>query len=84
MKYELTITDPALTDLLGIAEYIAKDSVNNALKFHDKIIASLQNLEITPFIGTVTKIKRLKTAGYRMLIMDNYIAYYIIDEDKSK
>jgi toxin ParE1/3/4 len=51
MAYEITWTDAAREDLAGILDFIAKDSLQNALAVADKIESSLDRLVDFPQSG---------------------------------
>ena len=84
MKYEVVITDSAALDLAGIVDYIARTSAARANECHDKIIAKLKKLEAEPFLGRLHTVKKLKTQGWRELILQSHIAHYKVEKDKLK
>ena len=84
MKYSLEITDSAALDLVGISEYIAKESVSKAYAYHDDVMAKLKNLENEPFIGRPHTVKKFLKAGYRELIILSHIAHYKVNEAKKQ
>ena len=82
MKYELVITDAAAFDLVGIVEYIAKESAIRANKYNDDVIAKLKKLEAEPLLGRPHTVKRFRLMGYRELVVESHIAHYAVDADK--
>ena len=81
MEYKVKFLEPALNDLEEIILYIAQDSKTAALKMHDKIINKSKKLETFPNLGREVPDKKMKESGFRMLIIDSYIAFYRIIGD---
>lgn len=80
-KYQISITKAAEQDLAEILEYIAYESPAAALKMADRIDRSILRLEEFPLIGVAPKNRHLERRGYRMLIVDNYIVFYVVIDD---
>jgi addiction module RelE/StbE family toxin len=80
-KYPISITEAAEQDLSDIVEYIANDSPVAALKLADEIERSVLQLEDFPLIGAVPKNRRLARQGYRMLIVEGYLVFYVLPDD---
>lgn len=78
----VNITAAAEQDLTDIVEYIANDSPHAALKLADDIEESILRLESFPLMGTTPKNRRLARQGYRMLIVDNYLVFYVLLNDE--
>ena len=76
----MIISNAATEDLLSIVDYIAHDNASAALNFYEETINSLRKLRNMPRMGSAPKNRRLKADGYKRLILDNYIAWYKIDE----
>jgi toxin ParE1/3/4 len=81
MKYRVEFLQTALDDLEEIILYIARDSKIVAMKMHNKIVASAYRLETFPKLGILVPDKKMRDAGFRMLIIDNYILFYKIYGD---
>ena len=72
----------ALDDLEEIVLYIAQDSSAAALRMHDKIIEKSNDLKIFPKRGRLIPDRKMAAAGYRMLGIKPYIAFYrIVDHN---
>lgn len=69
-RYELKFTPKAEEDL---AEKAATDLM-------DKFEASILRLKDYPYSCSFVVDEPLKSRGYRKLIVDNYIAFYLVDE----
>jgi toxin ParE1/3/4 len=82
-KFKISITEAAEQDLTEIIEYISSDNPSAALKLADKIDESIVKLEDFPQIGVIPKNRRLVRRGYRMLIIDNYLVFYVIMDDET-
>lgn len=69
-------------DLYNIVEYISNDSIQNAFKIRDEVYAAVKNLEQFPNIGVDPKDDYLVQKGYRMLIVEKYLIFYLIENDE--
>lgn len=81
VKYTLRYLPAAQEDLISILGYIAQDSPNRALKFIDKLDAHIGRLEQHPLLGRVPRHPKLREFGYRVLIVESYLAFYTIRGD---
>ncbi len=81
-KYKLHFTPIASEDLDEIYGYIAIHGHNPtaAESLIDKIEDSILRLKEHPFSGSLVEDELLMTKGYRKLVVDNYIALYLVDE----
>jgi toxin ParE1/3/4 len=62
--------------------YIAQDSRQAALRMHDKIIDKANDLAVFPKRGRLVPDKKIAAAGYRMLGIKPYIAFYrVVDRN---
>ncbi|WP_202710316.1 type II toxin-antitoxin system RelE/ParE family toxin [Sporosalibacterium faouarense] len=80
-KYETKYLPIAERDLTEIIEYIQLDDPIAAIKFLDKIDSSISKLEEIPFIGKIPKDSRLEYLSYRILIIGNYLVFYVVQEN---
>ena len=74
--YNVQFLQEALDDLEEIILYISKDSRTAALRMHDKIIEKATDLSVFPKRGRLVPDKKMAAAGYRMLGVKPYIAFY--------
>ena len=74
--YDVRFLSEAMDDLEEIVLYIAGDSRSAALRMHDKIIERANDLAIFPKRGRLVPDKKMSAAGYRMLGIKPYIAFY--------
>jgi len=75
---EIRYLSTAERDLIDILEYIKKDNptaANSQLEKFDKAISQLAS---SPLLGVIPKDERLKKLGYRMLIVDKYLVFYVV------
>jgi len=80
--YDVRFLQEALDDLEEIVLYIAQDSRAAALRMHDKIIEKASDLATFPKRGRLVPDKKMSAAGYRMLGIKPYIAFYrVIDHN---
>jgi addiction module RelE/StbE family toxin len=81
-KHKIHYLPIAQQDLVEIFDYIVQDNPKAAASFIDKIDKSILKLETFPKTGVIPKDDRLEFMGYRMLIVDNYLVFYVIRESK--
>ena len=66
----------ALDDLEEIVLYIAQNSRAAALRMHDRNIEKVNDLSVFPKRGRLVPEKKMAEAGYRMLGIKPYMAFY--------
>jgi len=74
--YNVRFLQEALDDLEEIVLYIAQDSRQAALRIHDKISEKANDLSVFPKRGRLVPDRKMSAAGYRMLGIKPYIAFY--------
>jgi len=74
--YDVQFLQEALDDLEEIVLYIAQDSRQAAIRMHDTIIDKVNDLLVFPKRGRLVSDKKMAAAGYRMLGIRPYIAFY--------
>jgi len=77
-NYTLRYLPVAVDDLISIFDWIANDSPANAAAFVDKLDQRIGNLGTHPFLGRIPKDDKLKISGYRVLVIESYLVFYII------
>lgn len=80
-KYKIEYLPSSAKDLTEIVDYIKIDSPQSAINFLDNIDESISHLEQFPFIGVIPKDIRLQSLGYRVLIFDNYLIFYVVSDE---
>jgi toxin ParE1/3/4 len=79
-KYEVRYLPAAQQDLTDILNYIRQDNPTAAYKLIQEIDKIVSRLEEFPNMGVIPKDLRLKSLSYRMLVIDNYLAFYIVKD----
>ena len=74
--YDVRFLQEALDDLEEIVLYIAQNSRQAALRMHDKIIEKANDLSAFPKRGRLVPDRKMAEAGYRMLGIKPYVAFY--------
>lgn len=84
MIYELEISEQADNDLRGIFEYIAFElqSSQNASGQLDRLEEQILSLDTMPERYRRYEKEPWKSRGLRVLLVDNYVVFYIPDSDK--
>ena len=68
----------AVDDLVSIFDWIANGSPANAVAFVEKLDQRIGNLKAHLFIGHMPHDDKLKNSGYRILVIESYLAFYMI------
>jgi plasmid stabilization system protein ParE len=77
--YTVRLLSLAEADLAAIATYIAADNPAAAEKFADTVEEKLLPLEKHPRIGKIPADPELAQLGYRYLVVENYLVFYVIE-----
>ncbi len=77
-KYKLRYLPAAQDDLISIFDYIARDSPKRALSFVEKLDKRIGLLEGHPLLGRAPRHPKLREYGYRVLIVESYLVFYVI------
>ena len=77
---EIVWTEPALSDLDAIADYIALDKPDAAAAFVQRVFAHVEQLEMHPEIGS--RPSELKRSRYRQIIEPPYRVFYRYDGER--
>ena len=77
-KYSIRYLPSAERDLISILDWIARDNPRRAVDFVEHIEKRLTKLETHPYIGSVPRHPRLREYGYRVLVIDKYLAFYVV------
>jgi toxin ParE1/3/4 len=77
-KYTLRYLPVAVDDLISIFDWIANDSPANAAAFVEKIDHRISKLKTHPLLGHIPRDDKLKNSGYRILVIESYLVFYII------
>ena len=82
--FEVFVETSAEMDLLGILEYIAKTlkEPEIAKRIYFSIKAKISTLEKMPLRNKIVAEEPYRSLGIRPLYIENYTAFYDVDEDK--
>jgi toxin ParE1/3/4 len=78
--YKVIYYPVAIDDVSNILDYISKDNPPVAIELIDKIDNAIQSLSEFPYKGIIPRDFYLKSKKYRMLIIDSYIVFYIVND----
>jgi addiction module RelE/StbE family toxin len=77
-KYTLRYLPIAVDDLISIFDWVAADSPSNAAMFIEKLDQHILNLKNHPSLGRIPRDEKLKDFGYRVLIIESYLVFYMV------
>ena len=77
-KYTIRYLPAAFDDLISIFDWITADSPANAATFIEKIDQRIGSLKTHPFLGRKPSDDKLGSSGYRVLVIESYLVFYII------
>lgn len=80
-KYNIQIFSAAQNDLQEIVDYLNTLSPQVALKYYDLIVERIATLSELPERCPLSKDTQLRLRGYRTLLINNYIVFYVIKGD---
>lgn len=79
-KYDVRLLRIAENDLADIIAYIAAERPSAAVDQLARIEKALGLLKSNPFLGKRPSDEHLSELGYRCLIVDDYLAFYTVEE----
>ena len=84
MTYQIIYSPESLDDLRAIYSYIAFDKLapQNAESQVNRIRQSIRSLDLFPEGHTTVEWEPWASMGMRFLPVDNYIVYYLVDNNK--
>jgi len=77
-EYTLRYLPVAQDDLRSILDFIAQDKPSRASSFIEELDTKIGLLEEQPLLGRTPRHPKLREYGYRVLILDAYLVFYII------
>lgn len=85
-NYSVKMTPKAADDLDNIYRYISEElfATSSAANILEKIEKEIMGLREFPFSCNYVVDEYLRNKGYRKLIVDNYVAFYLIEEEKKQ
>ena len=79
-KYSVLIYAAAQQDLFDIVQYLNTLSPDAAIGQYDRIVDHIVALQDMPERYPVCKDTQLQLKGYRMMVVDHYIVFYVVKE----
>lgn len=76
--FEVRYLSTAVADLEDIFDYILQDNPSAAASMLEKFDAAISRLAGNPYLGVVPRDERLRRLGYRMLIIAEYLLFYVV------
>jgi toxin ParE1/3/4 len=85
-NYTIKMTPKAANDLDDIYRYISEKlfATSAATNILERIEKEIMRLRKFPFSCNYVADEYLRNKGYRKLIVDNYVALYLIEEEKEQ
>ncbi|NLI11210.1 MAG: type II toxin-antitoxin system RelE/ParE family toxin [Peptococcaceae bacterium] len=80
-EYKVKIYPAAQQDLNDIVAYLNTLSPDAAIKYYDRIVEKIGSLAEMPERRHLLKDPQLRLRGYRTLIVDNYMVFYVVKGD---
>lgn len=81
-KHSILIFPSAKQDLQDIADYVNDLSPDTALKLYDEIVEGISSLSQMPGRCPLMKNPVLRAKGYRVLIVHNYLVFYVMSGNR--
>jgi len=81
-KYRLLIFPAAKQDLQDIIDYVNELSPDAAHKLYDEIVEGVGSLSQMPGRCPLLKNPVLRVKGYRVLIVHNYLVFYVVNGNR--
>ena len=79
-QYNVKIFPTAQNDLREIVDYLNTLSPEAAIRYYDLIVEQIGTLSTMPERCPLAKNTQLRLRGYRMLIVKNYIIFYVFSD----
>ena len=79
--YKVLIYPTAKQDLLDIIDYLNTLSHDAALRYYDLLTQEINSLATMPERCPRPKDLTLAAKGYRYLIVEKYLVFYVVDHD---
>ncbi|MFZ3101988.1 MAG: type II toxin-antitoxin system RelE/ParE family toxin [Desulfitobacteriaceae bacterium] len=77
-NYKIKILQIAQEDMKAIVAHIRIDDPDAAIRMYEKIKASISKLSNFPLMGPVPLDRKIAGQGYRMIVIDPYLVFYIL------
>lgn len=77
-RYRVEYLPLAERDVIDIVDYIARDRPQAARAFVDRLDRAGARLAVFPRSGKRPSDERLQRSGYRLLVVDDYLVFYVV------
>ncbi|HBW34769.1 type II toxin-antitoxin system RelE/ParE family toxin [Desulfosporosinus sp. BICA1-9] len=77
-NYKIRIMQIAQDDMKAIVAHIRLDDRDAAIRMYENIKASIGRLAEFPLMGPMPLDKKIAEQGYRMIVVDPYLVFYIL------
>ena len=78
--YRIKIYPAAEQDLAEIVDYLNTLSSEAAVRIFDQLVSEVESLSMMPFRCPQPRDLALAAKGYRVLIVDKYLVFYVVIE----
>ena len=79
-QYNIRIYKKAQEDLEEIVKYLNQFYTETAMKYYDLVIVEISKLTMNPKRCALVREEVLRRKGYRYLLVNNYIVFFVIKE----
>lgn len=83
-RYEVEFSRASLQDLDEIFDYVAQDSIENALKLIDRIEKAANQLDTFPSRARIRQSTQEGTDGVWKIVVRPYLIFYSVSEELKK
>lgn len=80
-SYRIKIYPAAKRDMLDIVDYLNTLSIETALRYYDSLTEGISSLSTMPERCPHPRDLALKAKGYRYLIVEKYLVFYMVVKD---
>lgn len=80
-RYKIKIYSAAKMDLNDIVSYLNTLSPQAAIKYYDLLVEKIGSLAELPQSCPFVRDVALKAKGYRFLMVENYLVFFVIKDD---
>ena len=77
-NYKIKIMQIAQDDMKAIVAHTRIDDTDAAIRMYENIKASIGKLADFPLMGPVPLDRKVAEQGYRMIVVDPYLVFYIL------
>jgi len=78
-EYNVRISPAAQNDFLDIADHLSTMAPEDATQYYELFMEKMGMLMTTPESCPLARDAQLRLRGYRMLPIENYIVFYVIN-----